>query len=289
MTDQMTHAEYSDEIESLRARVAELESAKPICPMCASQIDEAAGVDLVGLKQQLADVENDYSICKHSLEQLKHDLILKNAQLAACEKERDDLRKKWGTQCEHVDFLEEQLAACEKERDELLVELSTPDEHVIAQIKYLHGQIAASQHYAQQLRDALVNIEEFWNRDRNESAMEGACWHAVNTAHEALSIPNNTSALDQLKAGYELRIKTLREMVARWMCDEGWDQCDMDEVDRLDATQDTSTLDALVNDAERMKKLLTLDSPTVCEFIGEEWVPVHPLNIIFAIDLARGK
>lgn len=37
------------------------------------------------------------------------------------------------------------------------------------------------------LRDALISIEEFWNRDANEQAMQGACWHAVETAAAALS------------------------------------------------------------------------------------------------------
>ena len=37
------------------------------------------------------------------------------------------------------------------------------------------------------LRDALISIEEYWNRDRNEKAMADACWHAVETAHAALA------------------------------------------------------------------------------------------------------
>lgn len=36
-------------------------------------------------------------------------------------------------------------------------------------------------------RDALVSIEEYWNRDQNETAMADACWHAVNMAHDALA------------------------------------------------------------------------------------------------------
>lgn len=36
------------------------------------------------------------------------------------------------------------------------------------------------------LEEALESIREYWNRDNNERAMEDACWHAINTASEAL-------------------------------------------------------------------------------------------------------
>ena len=36
------------------------------------------------------------------------------------------------------------------------------------------------------LEEALTSIGEYWNRDNNERAMEDACWHAVNTATDAL-------------------------------------------------------------------------------------------------------
>lgn len=34
--------------------------------------------------------------------------------------------------------------------------------------------------------DALTSIQEYWNRDANEKAMEDACWYAVNASTEAL-------------------------------------------------------------------------------------------------------
>ena len=40
---------------------------------------------------------------------------------------------------------------------------------------------------ARELRDTLINIEEYWNRDQNETAMADACWHAINTAQDALT------------------------------------------------------------------------------------------------------
>ena len=40
---------------------------------------------------------------------------------------------------------------------------------------------------APELYEALESIAEYWNRDRNEDAMHDACWHAVNTAADALA------------------------------------------------------------------------------------------------------
>lgn len=40
---------------------------------------------------------------------------------------------------------------------------------------------------APDLLEALKSIAEFWNRDQNEKAMIGACWHAVETAEAAIA------------------------------------------------------------------------------------------------------
>lgn len=37
------------------------------------------------------------------------------------------------------------------------------------------------------LVEALESIAEYWNRDANEQAMQGACWNAIETAEEALA------------------------------------------------------------------------------------------------------
>ena len=44
---------------------------------------------------------------------------------------------------------------------------------------------------ADALADALINIEEYWNRDHNDTAMADACWHAVNLAQSALETYRN--------------------------------------------------------------------------------------------------
>lgn len=36
------------------------------------------------------------------------------------------------------------------------------------------------------LRDALISIEEYWNRDQNETAMADALWYIVGAASDAL-------------------------------------------------------------------------------------------------------
>lgn len=38
------------------------------------------------------------------------------------------------------------------------------------------------------LEGAMTNISEYWNRDRNDEAMHDACWHAVETALNALAV-----------------------------------------------------------------------------------------------------
>jgi len=39
----------------------------------------------------------------------------------------------------------------------------------------------------ERLRKALVHIEEYWNRDQNETAMADALWEIINTAQDALN------------------------------------------------------------------------------------------------------
>jgi hypothetical protein len=40
---------------------------------------------------------------------------------------------------------------------------------------------------ASSLLGALIHIEEYWNRDQNESAMTDALWHIIETATEAIA------------------------------------------------------------------------------------------------------
>ncbi len=146
--------EQRRELQNLRARVAELESERDIEKHNENLTHEANK----RMAKELAYVENDYAICKHSLERLKHDLILKNAQ----------------------------LAACEKERDEAWIEFKSLSERAGANLSPCEKKLAASQHYAQQLRDALEAIES------------DQCCAPFLKAREALSIPHDTSALDTL-------------------------------------------------------------------------------------------
>lgn len=40
---------------------------------------------------------------------------------------------------------------------------------------------------APELLDALIHIEEYWNRDQNETAMADALWHIIETASAAIA------------------------------------------------------------------------------------------------------
>lgn len=39
---------------------------------------------------------------------------------------------------------------------------------------------------AERMREALESIQEYWNRDRNDTAMFDACWHAIEAAEAVL-------------------------------------------------------------------------------------------------------
>lgn len=53
-------------------------------------------------------------------------------------------------------------------------------------IKELELKLEPANERIKRLEEALESIREYWNRDNNERAMEDACWHAINTASEAL-------------------------------------------------------------------------------------------------------
>ena len=61
------------------------------------------------------------------------------------------------------------------ERDQLVTEVDT-----------LRTANAALVDRVKRLEEALSSIRDYWNKDNNERAMYDACWHAVNTASEAL-------------------------------------------------------------------------------------------------------
>jgi hypothetical protein len=65
---------------------------------------------------------------------------------------------------------------------------STP--HNVAELgmlcRRIERELTAANERIKRLEEALESIREYWNRDNNERAMEDACWHAINTAAEAL-------------------------------------------------------------------------------------------------------
>lgn len=59
----------------------------------------------------------------------------------------------------------------------------TPHEELRARL----DELMAAEGRMARLEAALESIREYWNRDQNETAMANACWHAIETANEALS------------------------------------------------------------------------------------------------------
>lgn len=47
---------------------------------------------------------------------------------------------------------------------------------------------------SQAMLDALISIEEYWNRDQNETAMADALWYIVGTAADAITKARGESA-----------------------------------------------------------------------------------------------
>jgi hypothetical protein len=62
----------------------------------------------------------------------------------------------------------------------------TASNTIIRQQQILDEENLRLQDRIKRLEEALESIREYWNRDNNERAMEDACWHAINTAAEAL-------------------------------------------------------------------------------------------------------
>ena len=50
----------------------------------------------------------------------------------------------------------------------------------------LAWELQESRKRSKRLEEALESIREYWNQDYNVRALEDACWHAINTASEAL-------------------------------------------------------------------------------------------------------
>ncbi len=67
-----------------------------------------------------------------------------------------------------------------KLREEFLDLIGTDDvERGVAVVRKMKERI-------KRLEVALKSIQKYWNLDSNEGAMNDACWHAINTASEAL-------------------------------------------------------------------------------------------------------
>lgn len=85
----------------------------------------------------------------------------------------------------------------------------------LKEITKLHETIAAQAAVIEKLRDAFVHIQEYWNGDANEGAMFDALTHIENVAHEALSIPtDSTQILDEVRRAEREKCAKVCELVA---------------------------------------------------------------------------
>ncbi len=192
-----------------------------------------------------------------------------------------------------IGSLRNKLAAMTEERDVLKLReaLNAEPEKMRAEIERLHrqveqllttnsGELAASQHYAQQLREALEFMELLVEIYDGKALDIQRIKEKRNTA---LSLSHDTTALDQLKAGYELQIKTLRDALGenmrlvRLADDHKYDprlvltQIFTHSSEALSLPHDTSALDEMRKDAERMKSALEVIKGIVCGEALPNW------------------
>ena len=52
--------------------------------------------------------------------------------------------------------------------------------------RYLERELAEARDQREKLVNALHSICEYWNQNRNDTAMFDACWYALNTAEKVL-------------------------------------------------------------------------------------------------------
>ncbi len=179
--------------------------------------------DIIERLESLYDMASDHSDCiwkeaadeidslRQRVKELEHELWTSEIgkmkeQLSAMTKERDDWKYErdmmWdaGT-AEEFEYIElrKKLTACERERDHLkflydeLEKISNG----------FYDKLCVSQHYAQQLREALEEISDIDPDD-------GTAWFHEK-ADAALSLPHDTSALDAMVKDAE-RYRKLRSM-----------------------------------------------------------------------------
>ncbi len=238
--NQLADGSWKYEIETLRSRASELESVKSICPMCALQIDKAAGVDLVGLNQQPTDCEKerDRAYCTVIQYQRNPDIT------AAIEKQKKDADLYYDVQNYMTDRLMEigeQLAAVTKERDDFKnLAMSRMNANCRIQERLATCESALNgEQEARKCADKAVNdyrdlylasqLRERQLREALEAIESDKCCAPFLKAREALSITNDTSVLDALVNDAERY---------RWLREQKWDKkgavcwsdvgCDMD-------------------------------------------------------------
>lgn len=107
-------------------------------------------------------------------------LMSANADVARIADERDAAEQRIRLLIAERDTARRQADQNYKLREEFLDLIGTDDvDRGVAVVREMKERI-------KRLEVALKSIQKYWNLDSNEGAMNDACWHAINTAAEAL-------------------------------------------------------------------------------------------------------
>jgi len=98
-TDAWTLAtkEGKEQLAIMRQERDDLLQARAICPECAKKIDEAAGIDLVGLNRQLAAMTQERDWLDHKSKCLEMERASQESYLTECQAREQQLREALST------------------------------------------------------------------------------------------------------------------------------------------------------------------------------------------------
>jgi hypothetical protein len=123
-----------------------------------------------------AELERELNAANSKIELL----MSANADVARIAGERDAAEQRIPLLIAERDTARRQADQNYKLREEFRELLGTDDvEQGVIVVRGLKERI-------KRLEEALKSIREYWNLEDNERAMSDACWHAINTASEAL-------------------------------------------------------------------------------------------------------
>ena len=170
--------EAADIIEALRRELEDIKQAHAICPICAQEIDKAAGVDVAALKQELAAMtqerDDEHRVAATWLRTAGEF----KSQLIAMTAERDELAGANILNRNAVQFQKDKLAASQAREQQLrgyarhkkfcgmFDYVDVDQRHCTCGLDAIPSDDTALKQYgAKLLRDAAKKLDK-WNADR---------------------------------------------------------------------------------------------------------------------------